>query len=152
MTKNEKNNSRVVYTRVLVDAVDPRQCLKDCPFFRLVKDGRKTVRMCVLDYDEPVALTPPRAPLVVPERAARRSDECLRRAVRMNDMEAAIRERNDQITVLEDALRKVLPLAEAWHQRNFNFICDHEIGECTCDYEAKTREDIRTARATLGED
>lgn len=35
--------------------------------------------------------------------------------------------------LLRAALRRVLPMAEAWFRREFDGLCDHEPGECTCD-------------------
>jgi hypothetical protein len=50
---------------------------------------------------------------------------------------------------LRAALRGVLPMAEVWFRREFDGMCDHEPGECTCDREAQAREAIRVASLAL---
>jgi len=51
---------------------------------------------------------------------------------------------------LQDALRRVLPMAEAWFRREFDGLCDHEPGECTCGHEAHARTDLDFAIDALG--
>jgi hypothetical protein len=55
-----------------------------------------------------------------------------------------------QCAQVQDALRRVLPMAEAWFRREFDGLCDHEPGECHCDREAHARTDINIALAALG--
>lgn len=55
-----------------------------------------------------------------------------------------------QCAQVQDALRRVLPMAEAWFRHEFDGLCDHEPGECTCDREAHARTDIHIALAALG--
>jgi hypothetical protein len=52
---------------------------------------------------------------------------------------------------LRIALRRVLPMAEAWFRFAFDLVCYHEPGDCTCDQEAVAREALAAARAALGE-
>jgi len=72
-----------------------------------------------------------------------------RRAVQRG-LRAIKTESVSQCEQLQDALRRVLPMAEAWFRREFDFLCDHEPGECTCDQEAHARTDINIALAALG--
>lgn len=55
-----------------------------------------------------------------------------------------------QCAQVQDALRRVLPMAEAWFRREFDGLCHHEPGECHCDREAHARTDINIALAALG--
>ena len=55
-----------------------------------------------------------------------------------------------QCAQVQDALRRVLPMSEAWFRREFDGLCDHEPGECHCDREAHARTDINIALAALG--
>ena len=57
-----------------------------------------------------------------------------------------------KVEQLKDALRRMLPMAEAWHRREFDGLCGHEEDDCTCDREASTREDIQSALAILEEE
>lgn len=57
-----------------------------------------------------------------------------------------------QLAKAQDALRRVLPMAEAWVRCEFDGLCDHEPGYCTCDQEAQAKTDLAFARAALGEE
>lgn len=56
-----------------------------------------------------------------------------------------------QCAQVQNALRDILPLAEMWVERTYDYICDHEPGECTCDIEAEDKEKIRKAKLALGQ-
>lgn len=55
-----------------------------------------------------------------------------------------------QCAQVQDALRRVLPMAEAWFRHEFDGLCDHEPGKCACDREAHARTDINIALVALG--
>lgn len=64
--------------------------------------------------------------------------------------EMTVEEIAEVIMQSQNALRRVLPMAEAWFRREFpDGFCDHESGECHCDREARARADINIARAAL---
>jgi hypothetical protein len=73
----------------------------------------------------------------------------------MGDLENLIAQ-VQKITIERDqamsALARVLPMAEAWEEHKFDFVCEHEPGECTCDEEAKACAAIASARKALGRD
>jgi len=55
--------------------------------------------------------------------------------------------------VTEDLLRVIknlLPLAEAYHKREFDYICDHK-DDCSCDQEVQVLAIISEAQETIND-
>ena len=48
-----------------------------------------------------------------------------------------------------EALREVLPVLESIHKQKYQFSCDHDGDECTCDEEARSLALIERIRKTV---
>ena len=52
--------------------------------------------------------------------------------------------------IADDLIKELLPMAEEWIKRNFDFICDHEDGDCSCSEEARCLDVVYRAKRFLG--
>jgi hypothetical protein len=73
--------------------------------------------------------------------------ECDVRDARISALESQLKAAREDRAVR--ALAAILPMAEKWHEREFELVCQHEPDDCQCDVEAVSIAKLYEARAVL---